>query len=106
MVSTGDNTGTQGKGQAMKTYTLGAPGAVITYDVRHNDSTTEPVLLLIGSPMGAEGFGTLAGYFEDRTVVTYDPRSAGRSKRTDGGTETTPDEHADDLYRLIGVLDA
>ena len=64
------------------------------------------MLLIIGSPMGADGFTTLAGHFTDRTVVTYDPRSAGRSKRTDGASETTPDEHADDLHRLISALDA
>jgi pimeloyl-ACP methyl ester carboxylesterase len=89
-----------------KTHTLDAPGAVLHYDVRSNDVSTEPVLLLFGSPMGAEGFGTLAGHFTDRTVVTYDPRSSGRSKRTDGGLETTPDEHADDLHRLIATVDA
>jgi pimeloyl-ACP methyl ester carboxylesterase len=89
-----------------KTYTLDVPGAVLSYDVRGNDASTEPVLLIIGSPMGADGFVTLAGHFPDRTVVTYDPRSAGRSKRTDGATQTTPDEHADDLHRLITALDA
>jgi pimeloyl-ACP methyl ester carboxylesterase len=89
-----------------KTYTLDVPGAVLSYDVRSNDSSTEPVLLIIGSPMGADGFVTLAGHFTDRTVVTYDPRSAWRSKRTDGATQTTPDEHADDLHRLITALGA
>jgi pimeloyl-ACP methyl ester carboxylesterase len=89
-----------------KTHTLAAPGAVLQYDVRSNDSSTQPVLLLIGSPMGAIGFGTLAGHFADRTVVTYDPRGAERSKRTDDATESTPDEHADDLHRLISALDA
>src|SRR5437660_11413856 len=88
-----------------KTHTLDAPSAVLHYDVRSNDASTQPVLLLIGSPMGAEGFGTLAGHFTDRTVVTYDPRGAGRSRRTDDATETTPDEHADDLRRLIRALD-
>jgi pimeloyl-ACP methyl ester carboxylesterase len=88
------------------THTLDVPGAVLAYDVRSNESGTEPVLLLFGSPMGAQGFGTLAGHFADRTVVTYDPRGAERSKRTDGATETTPDEHADDLHRLISALDA
>jgi pimeloyl-ACP methyl ester carboxylesterase len=61
---------------------------------------------MIGSPMGADGFATLAGHFPDRTVVTYDPRSSGRSKRTDGAVVTTPLEHADDLRRLIGALGA
>ncbi|WP_020578233.1 alpha/beta fold hydrolase [Actinopolymorpha alba] len=89
-----------------KTHILDVPGAVLTYDVRSNDSSTEPVLLLIGSPMGAAGFTTLAGYFTDRTVVTYDPRGVERSERTDDATESTPDEHADDLHRLISALDA
>jgi pimeloyl-ACP methyl ester carboxylesterase len=89
-----------------KTYTLAAPGAVLHYDVRSNEASNSPVLLLIGSPMGAVGFVTLAGHFTDRTVVTYDPRGADRSKRTDDAMETTPDEHADDLHRLISALDA
>jgi pimeloyl-ACP methyl ester carboxylesterase len=89
-----------------KTHTLDVPGAVLRYDVRSNESSKQPVLLIIGSPVGASGFTTLAGHFADRTVVTYDPRGADRSKRTDGAAETTPDEHADDLHRLIAVLDA
>ncbi len=56
--------------------------------------------------MGAAGFGTLAGHFADRTIVTYDPRGVERSQRTDGASESTPDEHADDLHRLIAALDA
>ena len=62
------------------THTLEVPGAVLTYDVRRNDASTEPILLLIGSPMGAAGFGTLAGHFADRTVVTYDPRGVGAQR--------------------------
>jgi len=89
-----------------KTGTLDVPGAVLYYDVRTSDSSDHPVLLIIGSPMGADGFVTLAGHFADRTVVTYDPRGSGRSQRTDGALETTPDEHADDLHRLISALDA
>ncbi len=89
-----------------KTSTLDVPGAVLTYDVRSNGSSTEPVLFLIGSPMAASGFVALAGHFGDRTVVTYDPRGSERSKRTDGATENTPDEHADDLHRLITALDS
>ena len=91
-----------------KTHTLHAPGAVVYYDVRDADSGASdyPVLLIIGSPMGADGFVTLAGHFSDRTVVTYDPRGAGRSLRTDEARETTVDEHADDLRRLIDALGA
>jgi pimeloyl-ACP methyl ester carboxylesterase len=87
------------------THTLEVPGAVLTYDVRTNESSSEPVLVLIGSPMGAAGFGTLAGYFGDRTVVTYDPRGVERSRRTDGAATTTPEEHADDVSRIITELD-
>jgi pimeloyl-ACP methyl ester carboxylesterase len=89
----------------LETHTLDAPGAVLHYDVRGNDATTEPVLLLVGSPMEAAAFGTLAEQFTDRTVVTYDPRGAGRSKRTDGALETTTEEQADDLHRMILALD-
>ena len=88
-----------------KTHTLDVPGTVLQYDVRSNDSSTEPVALLFGSPMPAAGFGTLAGHFADRTVVTYDPRGSERSARTDGATETSVEEHADDLHRLISALD-
>jgi pimeloyl-ACP methyl ester carboxylesterase len=89
-----------------KTHTLDVPGAVLSYDVRASEASNRPVLLIIGSPMGADGFVTLAGHFTDRTVVTYDPRGAWRSRRTDGASQTTPDEHADDLHRLILTLDA
>jgi pimeloyl-ACP methyl ester carboxylesterase len=87
-----------------ETHTLDAPGAVLHYDIRSNNASTSPVLLLIGSPMAATGFGTLAGHFTDRTVVTYDPRGAERSKRTDDAMKTTTEEHADDLHRLIAAL--
>ncbi len=33
-------------------------------------------------------------------------RASGRSQRTDGALQTTPDEHADDLHRVISALDA
>ena len=42
----------------MTTQTLDVPGATPTYDVQRNDASTEPILLLIGSPMGAAGSGT------------------------------------------------
>jgi len=57
-----------------ETHTLDVPGAVLHYDVRGHDASTQPVLLLIASPMGADGFTTLAGHFADRTVVTYDKK--------------------------------
>jgi pimeloyl-ACP methyl ester carboxylesterase len=88
------------------THTLDVPGAVLTYDIRSNDTSTERPLFIIGSPMGASGFVTLAGHFSDRTVITYDPRGAERSVRTDDATRNTVEEHADDLHRLIDALGA
>ncbi len=86
------------------TSTLETRGAVLTYDVRPGQSAGARPLVLIGSPMGASGFPTLASHFTDRTVVTYDPRGVERSRRTDGATESTPAEHADDLAKLIEHL--
>jgi pimeloyl-ACP methyl ester carboxylesterase len=88
----------------MTTHTLDVPGATLTYDVRGNDASTEPTLLLIGSPMGAAGFGTLSQHFSDRTVVTYDPRGSERSIKTDPASPVTPEVHADDLHRLIQAI--
>ncbi len=85
------------------TYTLDVPGATLTYDVRQVESPA-PVLFMIGSPMGAGGFGTLAGYFTDRTVVTYDPRGVERSTKTDPASQSTPEQHADDVHRIITEL--
>lgn len=93
--------GTAGTGST--THTLAVPGAVLTYDVRPADSPTLP-LLMIGSPMGAAGFGTLAGHFPDRTVVTYDPRGVERSSKDDPTSPSTPQDHADDLHRIIVAL--
>ncbi|MFC0865889.1 alpha/beta fold hydrolase [Sphaerimonospora cavernae] len=87
-----------------KTHTLEVPGGILHYDVREAEATTAPTLLMIGSPMDASGFTALAGHFRDRTVVTYDPRGIGRSERTDGAAESTPELHADDLHRLITAL--
>ena len=86
------------------TRTLAVPGAVLTYDVRPVPDGTMPTLLMIGSPMDASGFSDLAARFPDRTVVTYDPRGTGRSVKDDPGSESTPDEHADDLHRLIATI--
>src|ERR671913_2024117 len=86
------------------THTLDVPGATLTYDVRRNEASTEPVLLLIGSPMGAAGFGTLSRHFPDRTVVTYDPRGVERSIKADPTSPVTPEVHADDLHRLLQAI--
>lgn len=87
------------------TRLLSVPGATLAYDVRESAST-DPALFLIGSPMGAGGFATLASHFPDRTVVTYDPRGVERSVKDDPATPSTPAQHADDLHRIIEALGA
>ena len=82
------------------THTLDAPGAA-TYDVRPATTGDDIPLFLIGSPMGAAGFGTLASHFPDRTIITYDPRGAERSTKEDPSSQSNADQHADDLHRII-----
>ena len=89
---------------APRTYTVETPGATVTYDVRGELADREPPLMLIGSPMDASGFVSLASYLPDRTIVTYDPRGTARSVRPDTSTESTPDDHATDLSAVIAAL--
>jgi pimeloyl-ACP methyl ester carboxylesterase len=86
------------------TYTLDVPGATIAYDVRPNESSNDLPLMIIGSPMGAAGFVTLASHFADRTVVTYDPRGSERSEKAEPTSESTPEQHADDIHRVIQAV--
>lgn len=83
------------------THTIVVPGATLAYDVRRNPSSGQPSLFLVGSPMGAAGFATLAGHFGDRTVITYDPRGVERSSKEDPSAPSTPEEHAEDLHRIV-----
>jgi pimeloyl-ACP methyl ester carboxylesterase len=59
---------------------------------------------MIGQPMAASGFDTLASYFHDRTVVTYDPRGLGRSTRKDGRVDHDPTIQAHDVHAVIEAL--
>lgn len=86
------------------TRTVRVPGATLVYDVRPGGATDAPPLFLIGLPMAAAGFATLAGHFADRTVMTYDPRGSERSTKDDPAIEVTPDVHAEDVHRLITEL--
>jgi pimeloyl-ACP methyl ester carboxylesterase len=89
------------------THELSRPGVTLTYDVRGDvtDATPDrPVLVLVGSPMGAAGFTTLASHFTDRPVVTYDPRGVERSVKDEPTSESTPEEHADDIAAIIDAL--
>ena len=59
---------------------------------------------MIGQPMEASGFATLASHCPDRAVVTYDPRGIGRSTRKDGRVDHVPTIQADDLHAAIETL--
>ena len=91
-----------------KTHVLDTGGADVTYDVHGPLPTADgrPPLLMIGQPMAASGFGTLASFFPDRTVVTYDPRGLDRSTRKDGRTDHSPAVQAGDVHAVIEALDA
>lgn len=54
--------------------------------------------------MDASGFGTLAGYFTDPPLISYDPRGAGRNPSDT--TDVTPEQHAADIHRVIEAVDA
>lgn len=84
-------------------FTVATHGAKVQYGVRRrrDPSGARPALMLIGSPMDSCGFVTLASYFSDRPVITYDPRGTGNSARTNRGSECTPLQHADDIRRVI-----
>lgn len=92
----------------MTTLALETPEARLVYDVRCPlpASGGRPPLFFVGAPMDASGFATLASYFTDRTVITYDPRGLGRSTRYDDRTEHTPEQNAEDLHRIIEALGA
>lgn len=86
------------------THELEVPGAVLRYDVRASTAPDGPALVMIGSPMGAAGFATLARHFPDRTIVTYDPRGVERSERTGTELEVTPEVHAADVAAVIDAV--
>ncbi|MEV5827745.1 alpha/beta hydrolase [Spirillospora sp. NPDC052242] len=92
----------------MDTQTLQTPEADIVYDVRGPlpPAGGRPPLVLIGQPMDAAGFATLASHFPERTVVTYDPRGMGRSTRKDGRDDHVPELQAADVHAIIEALGA
>lgn len=91
----------------VRTGTVGEGTSTVTYDVRGDLATAtpeRPALFLLGSPMDAGGFATLASHVTDRPVVTYDPRGAGRNPCDI--TPITPDDHAADLRAVLGAVTA
>lgn len=88
------------------THTLSTPEVDLAYDVHGPLPAADgrPPLLLIGQPMDATGFATLASLMSERTVVTYDPRGLGRSVRRDGRTDHSPEVQAGDVRALIDAV--
>ena len=83
------------------THTLEATGAVLTYDVYQPEAPSKHLpLFVFGSPMAASGFAQLVGHLDDRTLITYDPRGAERSRLLADG-RVTAELHADDLHRIV-----
>ena len=90
------------------THMLETAEVDIAYDVHGPLPTADgrPPLFMIGQPMDAGGFATLASHFPDRTVVTYDPRGLGRSRRKDGRVDHAPTVQANDVHAAIEALGA
>src|SRR5436305_10033599 len=90
----------------MTTQMLETAEVDIAYDVHGPLPTADgrPALLMIGQPMDAGGFATLASHFPDRTVITYDPRGLGRSARKDGRVDNAPTVQARDVHAVIAAL--
>jgi pimeloyl-ACP methyl ester carboxylesterase len=88
------------------THTLETVEADIVYDVHGPLPTADgrPALFMVGQPMSASGFGTLASHFTDRTVITYDPRGLGRSTRKDGRVDHDPTVQARDVHAVIEAI--
>lgn len=88
------------------TGVLDVDGGALAYDVRGDldgDHAHAP-LVMVGYPMDATGFTSLAAHVEDRTVVTLDPRGVGRSASAGADRPLTPTDHAADLAAVIGQL--
>jgi pimeloyl-ACP methyl ester carboxylesterase len=82
---------------------LNVPDARLYYEVRGQG----PLLVLVGAPMDASSFEAAADLLAtDHTVLTTDPRGINRSTVADRESESTPDQRADDLHRLLTHLDA
>ena len=82
-------------------HTLDVPGARLYYEVQGSG----PALMLIGHPMGASGFASIAPLLaEVYTVVTYDPRGFAHSTIDDPDQDAEPDLLADDVRRVLEAV--
>ncbi len=92
----------------MTTQILETTEVDIAYDVHGSLPTAHgrPPVFIIGQPMDATGFATLASLLPERTSVTYDPRGLGRSARKDGRVDNSPTVEAEDVHAVIEALGA
>jgi pimeloyl-ACP methyl ester carboxylesterase len=82
-------------------HSLDVSGARLHYEVQGSGS----VLMLVGHPMDASGFGMIAPLLaEEYTVVTYDPRGFGRSSIDDPDQDAEPALLADDVRRVLEAV--
>ena len=82
-------------------HTLDVPGARLYYEVQGSG----PALMLVGHPMGASGFASIAPLLTDvYTVVTYDPRGFARSTIDDPDQDAEPHLLADDVRRVLEAV--
>lgn len=90
----------------MTQHTLDLPEVDLVYDVHGLLPTADgrAPLMMIGQPMDASGFQAQVALFDDRTVVTYDPRGLGRSVRKDGKATNEPEVQAEDVHAIIEAL--
>lgn len=87
----------------MKAGTLEVTAACLYYEVRGHG----PLIALVAAPMDADSFAPLADLLAvDHTVLTTDPRGINRSTVADRDRDSTPEDRADDLSRLLAHLDA
>ena len=88
---------------AITTGTLDVPGARLYYEVRGSG----PLVALVAAPMDARSFAPLADLLAtDHTVLTTDPRGISRSEVDDRHRDSTPEDRAGDVARLIEHLGA
>lgn len=82
--------------------TLDVPGARLHYELRGQG----PLVVLVAAPMDARAFAPLADLLAvDHSVLTTDPRGIFRSTVDDRDADSTPEQRADDLARLIAHVD-
>jgi pimeloyl-ACP methyl ester carboxylesterase len=87
----------------LATATLDVPGARLYHEVRGSG----PLVVLFGTPMGADAFAGLADRLAvNHTVLTTDPRGIGRSPVDDRDLTPSIETRADDLARLVAHVGA